>query len=86
MASSLLEFHSLRTAYEYEVRGLSNHHRAAGFGVPLVSIYDWFNGPDHTEDPRAKGYVGPDGFHPSTAGREAIVAALHEAGYEPLHP
>ena len=59
---------------------------AAGFDVEMVSMYDWFNGPDHTEDPREKGYVGPDGFHPSAAGSEAMVAALHEAGYEPLYP
>ena len=59
---------------------------AAGFDVEMVSMYDWFNGPDHTEDPRAKGYVGLDGFHPSAAGSEAMVAALHEAGYEPLRP
>ena len=59
---------------------------AAGFGVPLVSMYDTFNGPDHTEDPRAKGLAGGDGWHPSAAGREAMVAALHEAGYEPLYP
>jgi len=59
---------------------------AAGFGVPLVSMYDAFNGPDRTEDPRAKGYAGPDGWHPSAAGREVMVTALHEAGYEPLRP
>ena len=59
---------------------------ASGFDVPLVSMYDGFNGPDHTEDPRAKGYAGFDGWHPSAAGSEAMVAALHEAGYEPLRP
>ena len=59
---------------------------ASGFDVEMVSMYDWFNGPDHAEDPRAKGYVGLDGFHPSAAGSEAIVAALHAAGYEPLRP
>ena len=59
---------------------------AAGFGVPLVSMYDAVNGPDHTEDPRAQGYAGADGWHPSAAGSEAMVAALHEAGYEPLRP
>lgn len=59
---------------------------AAEFGVPFVSMYDAFNGPDHTEDPRAKGLAGADGWHPSSAGREAMVAALHEAGYEPLYP
>jgi hypothetical protein len=56
---------------------------AAGFGVPLVSMYDAFNGPDHTEDPREKGYISSDRVHTSAAGREAMVAALHAAGYEP---
>lgn len=50
------------------------------------TMYDAFNGPDHSEDPREKGYIGSDGAHTSPAGREAMVAALHIAGYEPLHP
>ena len=57
---------------------------AAAFDVPTVSMYDAFNGPDRTGDPRQKGYIISDGQHTSPAGREAIVAALHEAGYEPV--
>ena len=59
---------------------------AAAFGIPTVSMYDAFNGADHAEDPRQKGYIISDGEHTSPAGRDAMVAALHEAGYEPLHP
>lgn len=59
---------------------------AAEFGVPTVSMYDAFNGPDHSEDPRAKGYISSDLEHTSPAGRDAMVAALHEAGYEPTDP
>jgi hypothetical protein len=59
---------------------------AAVFNVPLVSMYDTFNGPDHSEDPREKGYIAFDMVHTSPTGQEAMVAALHEAGYEPLYP
>jgi hypothetical protein len=57
---------------------------AAAHGVPMVSMYDAFNGPDHTEDPRLKGYIGSDGEHTLPAGRDAMVEALHAAGYEPV--
>lgn len=59
---------------------------ATEFDVPLVSMYDVFNGPDHSEDPREKGYIISDGEHTMPAAREAMVAALHEAGYEPIEP
>jgi hypothetical protein len=54
---------------------------AAEFGVPLVSMYDAFNGPDHSEDPRLEGYIASDGEHLLPPGREVAAAALHEAGY-----
>lgn len=59
---------------------------AAEFGVPLVSMYDAFNGPDHTADPRLEGYIASDGEHLLPPGREVAAAALHEAGYEPIAP
>jgi lysophospholipase L1-like esterase len=57
---------------------------AAAFAVPTVSMYDAFNGPDHAEDPRQKGHIISDGEHTSPAGRQAMVAALYEACYEPV--
>lgn len=54
------------------------------FAVPMVSMYDVFNGPDHDEDPRGKGYVGFDGEHTAAEGQQAMMAALHEAGYAPI--
>lgn len=62
------------------------HGAAASFDVPVVSMRDAFNGREVTEDPRDKGYIASDGVHTSPAGREAMVAMLHEAGYEPLYP
>lgn len=54
--------------------------------VPLVSIYDLFNGVDHDEDPREKGYIGGFGFFPSTEGFIAIADRIREEGYEPITP
>ena len=57
---------------------------AERFDVPMISMYDVFNGPDHDEDPRAKGYIGYDGQHTIAEGKQAMMTALHEAGYEPI--
>ena len=59
---------------------------AAEFGVPLVSIYDTLNGPDHAADPRLEGFIASDGEHLLPPGREVAAAAMHEAGYEPVAP
>lgn len=52
-------------------------------GVPVARLWDGYNGPDHTEDPVEKGYISPDGMHPSRAGAQATADLLHELGYEP---
>ncbi|MGI9611069.1 MAG: hypothetical protein ACR2NL_12320 [Acidimicrobiia bacterium] len=52
-------------------------------GATLVSTYDLFNGADHQEDPREKGYIGSDGIHTTIEGATAIADALAAAGYEP---
>jgi hypothetical protein len=54
--------------------------------IPVVSIYDFFNGEEHTEDPREKGYIGGFGFFPSTEGAEAIAELIRQEGYEPIIP
>lgn len=56
------------------------------YGVPLVSVYELFNGPDHDQDPREKGYIGHDGEHTNETGQQAIADRLSQAGYEPLIP
>jgi hypothetical protein len=52
----------------------------------MVSFYDAFNGPDHDEDPREKGYVGPDGYHFSREGTLAQAEILHGLGYGAIIP
>jgi len=49
----------------------------------LVSTYDLFNGPNHDQDPREKGWVGPDGIHMNAAGMAAIADVISAAGFEP---
>lgn len=52
-------------------------------GAKFVSIYDVFNGPGHQQDPRKKGYIGPDGEHASVKGATVIAATLAAAGFAP---
>ena len=59
---------------------------ADDYGVALASFYDDFNGTDHNEDPREKGYIASDGFHASPEGVLAQVEVLHAIGYEPIVP
>jgi lysophospholipase L1-like esterase len=56
------------------------------FNIPFVSVYDAFNGVNHDEDPREKGYIGGDGVHTSEQGKQVIADLLSEAGYEPVEP
>lgn len=55
-------------------------------GAVMVSTYDLFNGPDHDEDPREKGYIGSDGEHTTPQGAAAIAAAIAAAGFESTTP
>lgn len=50
------------------------------FNVPTVSMYDAFNGIDHSEDPREKGYIGFDGEHTNDHGKAAMVQVLMDSG------
>jgi hypothetical protein len=60
------------------------HQAAEAYNILLESVYDAFNGPNHDEDPREKGYIGPDGVHASEEGQQVIADILSEAGYEPI--
>ena len=68
----------------WEAWSTSIGEAASEFRVPMVSMYDKFNGTDHSEDPRLKGYILGDGQHTTTGGQSAMVEALHEVGYEPI--
>jgi hypothetical protein len=70
----------------WETFNAAVHQAAKEYGIPVVSVYDLFNGPDHDQDPRAKGYIISDGEHTSESGQQAIADLLSQAGYTPLIP
>ncbi len=59
---------------------------AETFNIPFLSRYDAFNGLNHDEDPREKGYIIEDGQHPSTEAAQFTAALLSQMGYEPVSP
>jgi hypothetical protein len=59
---------------------------AETYNIALVSIYDLFNGVNHDQDPKEKGYLGAYGFFPSTDGCKAIAQRIREEGYDPVSP
>ena len=56
---------------------------ATEYDVPTASMLDAFNGPDHSEDPRQKGFISADNKHTSDEGKAAMVEALHDLGLRP---
>ena len=59
---------------------------ADDYGVAMASFYDEFNGPDHDEDPREKGYIRSDGLHASRDGIAVQAEVLHALGYDAINP
>lgn len=57
---------------------------AEAFNIPFLSRLDAFNGPNHEEDPREKGYIVSDGEHPSDLAAQFTAELLSEMGYEPV--
>ena len=71
----------------WEAQADTIHDAADEYGVLVASFYDEFNGPNHDEDAREKGYIAADGWHQSQdAGVAAQVEVLHALGYDPLVP
>ena len=70
----------------WETFNTAMRQAADAFNIPLVSVYDVFNGLNHDEDPREKGYIGTDGEHTSKQGQQVIADLLSEAGFEPVEP
>jgi hypothetical protein len=62
------------------------HQAAAAYNVPVARVYDAFNGPNHDEDPREKGYIGDDGEHTTETGQKVIADLMRELGYDPVNP
>lgn len=67
---------------------MSNAARLAAeaYQIPFLSRLDAFNGPNHQEDPREKGYIVSDGEHPSVHAAEFTADLFSELGYEPVTP
>lgn len=59
---------------------------AEAYNIPFLSRYDAFNGVNHDEDPREKGYIGSDGEHPSDLGGQYTAELFSQMGYEPVSP
>jgi hypothetical protein len=71
----------------WEAHAEVTHEAADDYGVGTASWYDEFNGPDHDEDPREKGYISHDGYHQSQdVGVPVQADVLHALGYEPIVP
>jgi hypothetical protein len=62
----------------------ANRQAADSLGIPFLSRYDAYNGVDHSEDPRQKGYIREDGEHPTQLGAEFTAGLLSSMGYEPV--
>jgi hypothetical protein len=59
---------------------------AEAYNIPFLSRYDAYNGVNHDEDPREKGYIQADGVHPSVLGGEYTAELLAKMGYDPVPP
>ncbi|MCJ7723922.1 MAG: SGNH/GDSL hydrolase family protein [Anaerolineales bacterium] len=59
---------------------------AENLDIPFLSRYDAFNGADHAEDPREKGYIRDDGEHPTDLANEVTAQLLSGMGYDATIP
>jgi hypothetical protein len=66
----------------WEGQARAAREAAEANGAVFVSFYDLFNGPEHDQDARAKGWIGEDGFHANEAGGTAAAEALAAVGFE----
>jgi len=51
-------------------------------GVQFVDTYAAFNGPNHDQDPRTKGWIKEDGEHPSESGAQFYAELLRQSRYD----
>ncbi|MCG7852772.1 MAG: hypothetical protein MIO92_09640, partial [Methanosarcinaceae archaeon] len=59
---------------------------AETYNIPFLSRHDAFNGVTHIEDPREKGYIDPDGEHPTDLMGQYTAELLSKMGYAPVTP
>jgi len=70
----------------WEAMSVTIHEAAASRKIPVAEVYAAFNGPSHDEEPVDKGYIQPDGEHPSEVGARVIAEAFRKLGYDPIVP
>jgi hypothetical protein len=59
---------------------------AETYHIPFLSRHNAFNGVTHFEDPREKGYIDPDGEHPTDLMGQYTAELLSKLGYAPVTP
>lgn len=67
----------------WEGQAQAAREAAEANGAAFVSFYELFNGPEHDQDAKAKGWISEDGMHANEAGGAAAAEALAAAGFEP---
>lgn len=70
----------------WEVQTQVVREAAEANGAGFVSLYGIFNGPNHDEEPREKGWIAEDGFHANEKGNQVIAEALAAIGFEVNEP
>lgn len=70
--------------YFDDVNFFINHLISDPRSVSIAPVYAAFNGASGTEDPRAKGYISFDGFHPNTTGHAVIANQMISVTHGPL--
>lgn len=70
----------------WEVQTQVVREAAEANGAGFVSLFGIFNGPNHDEDPREKGWMAEDGFHAGEAGLDVVAEALTALGFELSEP
>lgn len=75
-------FESCNTCWEN--MSFAVQEAADAYGIPVLNRLDAFNGVNHEEDPRLKGYIAPDGEHLTDLGAQYTAELLAKMGYEPV--
>jgi hypothetical protein len=70
----------------WEAISATIYEAAAAHKIPVAEVYAAFNGSSHDEESGDKGYIQPDGEHPSEAGARVIAEAFRQLGYVPSVP
>jgi len=54
--------------------------------IPVADVHSAFNGSNHEQDHRDKGYLEADGIHANETGDQVMVDILKKLGYEYIVP